>query len=150
MTQYKQNIFISLPVTDLAKSIAFYKAIGLTPVENFPNDAGAWMICSETFSVMLITHSKWQEFTARKIPDAKKTAQFGLSITQPSKSVVDSMVEKGAQAGGIADPNPIEEFDFMYGRSVEDPDGHIIEFKWMDQCLEMIVDSNSKENKNQQ
>lgn len=90
------------------------------------------MILSETFSVMLITHAKWKEFTTRIIPDAKKTAQFGLTVTKESKSAVDSMVESGARAGGKSDPNPVEDYEFMYGRSVEDPDGHIWEAKWMD------------------
>ena len=38
-----------------------------------------------------------------------------------------------AAAGGKADPTPTQEYgDFMYGRSFEDPDGHIWEVMWMD------------------
>ncbi|OQW55036.1 MAG: hypothetical protein A4S09_17040 [Proteobacteria bacterium SG_bin7] len=132
MSQFKQSVFVSLPVSDLSKSIVFYKSIGLTQKMEFPNNEGAWMELSDTFSVMLITHSKWKEFTPRAIPDARKTAQFGLSITTESKETVTNMIEKGTKAGGKADPNPVEEFDFMFGRSLEDPDGHILEFKWMD------------------
>lgn len=132
MNQYKQTVFVSLPVTDLSKSIAFYRAIGLTQNEQFPDNSGAWMVLSETFSVMLITHAKWKEFTTRIIPDAKKTAQFGLTVTKENRSAVDNMVQDGASAGGRLDPNPVEEYEFMYGRSVEDPDGHILEAKWID------------------
>jgi len=35
-------------------------------------------------------------------------------------------------AGGTADPSPKEEFSFMYGRSFEDPDGHMWAVNWMD------------------
>lgn len=132
MSQTQQSVFISLPVSDLSKSIVFYKAIGFKQKMEFPNNGGAWMELSDTFSVMLITHAKWKEFTSRAIPDARKTAQFGLSITTQSRDAVTNRIEQGAKAGGKADPNPVEEFDFMFGRSLEDPDGHILEFKWMD------------------
>ena len=49
-----------------------------------------------------------------------------------SRDAVSVMVEKAANAGGKADPNPTQEFGFMYGRSFEDPDGHIWEVMWMD------------------
>ena len=68
-----QMIFVNLPVTDLAKSTAFYEALG-----------------------------------------GKKNRQFS-----------DAAAVK-------ADPNPIQELGFMLNRSVEDPDGHVWEFFWMD------------------
>ena len=34
--------------------------------------------------------------------------------------------------GGKIDPTPTQDFGFMYGRSFEDPDGHIWEVMWMD------------------
>jgi predicted lactoylglutathione lyase len=42
------------------------------------------------------------------------------------------MVDKAVGAGGKADPTPVQDFGFMYGRSFEDPDGHIWEVMWMD------------------
>lgn len=131
MNQFNKSVFISLPVSDLSKSIAFYKAVGLTERMLFPENTGAWLNVSDSFGVILLTHAKWKELTPRLIPDAKKTAQFGLSITTESKRAVDYVVEQGAKAGGTLDPNPVEEFDGMYGRSIEDPDGHILEFKWL-------------------
>ncbi|MBL7671830.1 MAG: hypothetical protein JNM39_15185 [Bdellovibrionaceae bacterium] len=123
---------MSLPISDLAKSIAFYRAIGFTQKMLFPDNSGTWMDLSDTFSVMLMTHAKWKEFTRRIIPDAKKTAQFGLSITKENKNEVDTMLENGTKGGGRSDPNPVEDHGFIYGRSIEDPDWHILEFKWMD------------------
>ena len=35
-------------------------------------------------------------------------------------------------AGGTADPGPVQDHGFMYGRSALDPDGHHFEFFWMD------------------
>lgn len=135
MSDFKQDIFLSLPVTNLSKSINFYQAIGLKQNEKFSDQNAAWMVLSDTFNIMLIPHEKWREFTTRAIPDAKKTAQFGLIVSKESRDAVDSMIKSGAKAGGKSDPNPIEDHGFMYGRSLEDPDGHILEAKWMDKSV---------------
>lgn len=127
-----QMIFINLPVADLAKAITFYKAIGFTQNNQFSDDSSACMVLSDTINVMLLTHPKWKLFTARPIPDAKSTAQVLLCVSRDSKQAVDSMVEKGKNAGGVADPNPKQDHGFMYGRSLEDPDGHIWETMWME------------------
>lgn len=119
-------------MSDLSKSIEFYSAIGFAQKVLFPDHAGVCLDLSDSFGVMLITHAKWKEFTTRIIPDAEKTAQFGISVTMESKDAVDRMVGSGAKAGGVSDPKPAEKFDFMYGRSVQDPDGRILEAKWMD------------------
>lgn len=125
-------VFVSIPVTNLSKSIAFYKAVGFTQNTQFSDETAACMVWSDSFSLMIITHEKWKTFTSRTIPDAKKSAQFGLICMLDSKTAVDQAVVNGAKAGGVADPNPVEDLGFMYGRSLEDPDGHIWEPKWMD------------------
>lgn len=62
MIQFSQKIFISLPVSDLQKSVSFYRAIEFNQNEGFPDKETAWMVLSENFSVMLMTHDKWKEF----------------------------------------------------------------------------------------
>jgi predicted lactoylglutathione lyase len=42
------------------------------------------------------------------------------------------MVGNAQAAGGVIDPGPKQDYGFMYGRSFEDPDGHIWEVMWMD------------------
>ena len=42
------------------------------------------------------------------------------------------MVAKATAGGGVPDPCPTQDHGFMYGRSFEDPDGHIWEVMWMD------------------
>ena len=32
----------------------------------------------------------------------------------------------------MIDPSPVDEYDFMYGRSFEDLDGHLWGVNWMD------------------
>lgn len=125
-------IFVNLPVTDLSQSIAFYTAIGFTQNMQFSDDTAACMVLSESIYVMLLTHAKWKTFTSRTIPDAKNSAQVLLCLSRDSKEAVNVMVENGAKAGGKADPNPVQDHGFMFGRSLEDPDGHIWETMWMD------------------
>ena len=81
---------------------------------------------------MLLTHDKWKTFTTRPIPDAKQSAQVLLCVSIDSREAVDAITEAAAAAGGVADPNPTQDYGFMYGRSFEDPDGHIWEPMWMD------------------
>jgi predicted lactoylglutathione lyase len=42
------------------------------------------------------------------------------------------MVGNAQAADGVIDPGPKQDYGFMYGRSFEDPDGHIWEVMWMD------------------
>lgn len=127
-----QMIFVNLPVADLEKSKSFYEAIGFTVEPKFTNEQAACMVVSEAIYVMLLTHDFWKTFTDKAIPDAHKNAQLMLALSQTDRSAVDAIVEKAAAAGGKADPNATQDFGFMYGRSFEDPDGHIWEPNWMD------------------
>ena len=128
-----QMIFVNLPVTDLEKSKAFYEAVGAANNPAFTDDTAACMVVEEgSIHVMLLTHEKWATFTSKAIPDARTTAQVLLCVSADSRDAVDGQVDKAAKAGGKADPTPTQDFGFMYGRSYEDPDGHIWEVMWMD------------------
>ncbi len=125
-------IFVNLPVTDLGRSIAFYEAIGATADPHFRDETTQMMRLSDEICVMLLTHERFQGFTPRRIPNAHETAQVLLALSAGSRDEVDATTEKAGMAGGIADPNPVQEHGFMYGRSFADPDGHIWELAWMD------------------
>jgi predicted lactoylglutathione lyase len=125
-------IFVNLPVADLARATAFYQAIGATRNPQFSDDTASCMVFSDTIHVMLLTHDKFRQFTPKKIADAKAASEVLICISADSRSAVDDVVAKGARAGGTADPAPKQDFGFMYGRSLEDPDGHIWEVMWMD------------------
>tara|TARA_R110000751_G_scaffold2018_11_gene9569 strand:- start:395838 stop:396269 length:432 start_codon:yes stop_codon:yes gene_type:complete len=125
-------IFVNLPVTDLARSTAFYEAVGFTKNPKFSNERGSAMVWSDTIHLMLLTHDFWKTFTDKQIADASKVAQVLLCLSRESKADVDSMVAQAEAAGGALDPTPVQDMGFMYGRSFEDPDGHIWETMWMD------------------
>jgi predicted lactoylglutathione lyase len=124
-------IFVSLPVTDLTASIAFYQALGFERNPQFSDDSGACMVWSEAIHVMLITHAKWRTFTQRPFP-AAGTAASMLSLSLDSRSAVDEMNLAAAAHGGLADVNPAEDMGFMYTRDLADPDGHVWAALWLD------------------
>ena len=127
-----QMIFVNLPVTDLDKSKAFYEAVGAANNPAFTDDTAACMVFSDVIHTMLLTHDKWATFTSKAIPDAHTTAQVLICVSADSREAVDGQVDKAVKAGGKADPTPTQDYGFMYGRSFEDPDGHIWEVMWMD------------------
>ena len=125
-------IFVNLPVTDLIRSRAFYESVGATNNPQFSDNTAACMVVSDTIHVMLLTHDKWRTFTDRAIPDARTSAQVILCLSCETKDAVSAMVDRAVAGGGTADPTPTQDYGFMYGRSFDDPDGHIWEVMWMD------------------
>lgn len=124
-------IFVNLPVADLDRSVAFYKAVGAEQNMQFSDATAAMMVFSETIHVMLLTHEKFSQFTSKRIADAHDTAQVLLALSVDSREAVNEITEQALAAGG-REPRPPEDHGFMYGRSFEDPDGHIWEPFWMD------------------
>ncbi len=125
-------IFINLPVTDLAKSTAFYEALGGKKNPQFSDATATCIVISDTIHAMLLKHEKYGSFTTRPIADAHKTSAVLLAMSVESRDEVNAIATRAAATGGRADPNPKQDFGFMFGRSVEDPDGHVWEYFWMD------------------
>ncbi len=117
-------IFVNLPVTDLARSEAFYNALGFTKNPQFSDEATACMVISDAIHVMLITQDRWRTFTKRPIPPAT-SSEVMLALSCESRDAVDTMNAAAAAHGGIADINPLQDLGFLYNRNLADPDGHV-------------------------
>ncbi len=126
-----RTITVSLPVTDLQASKAFYTALGFVNNPQFTDDSAALMVWSEAISVMLLTHAKWRTFTTRPIPPGT-SSEVALNLSCDSREDVDSMNWSARDSGGTADINPVEDHGFMYGRDFADPDGHVWGAMWVD------------------
>ncbi len=124
-------IFVNLPVTNLAASMAFYEALGFTNNPQFTDETAACMVWSEAINVMLLTHDKWRTFTSRPIPP-RTSSEVLLALSLDSREAVDAMNDAAAAHGGTADINPTQDLGFMYNRNLADPDGHVWEAFWMD------------------
>ena len=60
-------IFVNLPVTDLARSTAFYEAVGFNKNPKFSNEQASCMVWSDTIHFMLLRHDFWKTFTDKEI-----------------------------------------------------------------------------------
>jgi predicted lactoylglutathione lyase len=118
-----KQIFINLPVADLPKSIAFFKALGFSRNPQISDDAGACIVVSDTISVMLATHTRFRDFTPKAVCDTSKAVEVLLNFSCESRDEVDSLVTKALAAGGSTYDKP-EDLGFMYSHSFVDPDGH--------------------------
>jgi uncharacterized protein len=118
-----KQIFINLPVADLPKSIAFFKALGFSLNPQISDDAGACIVVSDTISVMLATHTRFRDFTPKAVCDTSKAVEVLINLNCDSRDVVDGLVAKALAAGGSTYDKP-EDLGFMYSHSFIDPDGH--------------------------
>ena len=125
-------IFVNLPVRDLAASTVFYVALGGSLNPQFSGEHSSCLMFSEAIGVMLLTHTHYRQFTQRPIGDARRESQALLALSVDNRQAVDATLERVVAAGGRPDPNPAQDHGFMYGRSVEDPDGNVWEIVWMD------------------
>ena len=126
-----QKIFVNLPVADLAIAKAFYVALGATNNPQFSDETTSSMMLSDNVTVMLHTHEKLKVFTKKPLADARTASEVLLAISISEKADVDRLTDAAGAVGGLVDVNPPQDHGFMYGRSVEDPDGHIWELVWM-------------------
>jgi len=128
----ERQIFINLPVSDVTASAAFYAALGAERDERFCDGSTAMMRFTDTITVMLLDHERFAGFTPKQVADARTHSEVLLCLSCADRAEVDKLTDTAAWAGGRADPSPSQDYGFMYGRSFEDPDGHIWEAVWMD------------------
>jgi predicted lactoylglutathione lyase len=117
------QIFITLPVADLPRSLAFYKALGYSQNPLFSDDSAACIIISEHINIMLGTHAKFRELSPKDICDTTKALQVLHALTCESRAQVDDLVRKAIAAGGSTIEDA-QDYGFMYHHGFVDPDGH--------------------------
>lgn len=126
-----RKIFVNLPIKNMERSQAFFKALGFSFNPQFTNDQGACMVVSDDIFVMLLVEPFFQTFTKKPIADATKTTEVLMCLSCDSRAEVDSLVRKALAAGATA-PNPPQDHGFMYSHGFTDLDGHVWELMYMD------------------
>ncbi len=124
-------IFVNLPVASVAKSTAFYEAIGFEKNAMFSNDNASCMVWSDTIHVMLLAHDFYATFTTKQIADTHTFSAALICLSRDSRAEVDSITDAAIAAGGRETREP-QDMGFMYGRAFDDPDGHTFEVMHMD------------------
>lgn len=128
-----KQIFVNLPVQDMARSQAFFKALGLSFNPRFTNDQGACLEIAENIYAMLLVKPFFQGFTQLPVADATQTTEVLIALSCDSRAEVDELVAKALAAGGTT-PNAPQDHGFMYQHGFADPDGHQWEVFWMDEA----------------
>lgn len=127
-----RKIFVNLPIKDMERSQAFFRALGFEFNPQFTNAQGACMVISEDNFAMLLVEPFFQSFLRNKrIADARETTEVLVALSCDSRAEVDALVRKALAAGGRSAREP-EDHGFMYTHAFEDLDGHIWEPFWMD------------------
>lgn len=126
-----RKIFVNLPIKDMERSQAFFRALGFSFNPQFTNEQGACMVISEDIFTMLLVEPFFQTFTKKPIADARKSTEVLVCLSCDSRDEVDALVKKALAAGGSA-PNAPQDHGFMYAHGFEDLDGHVWELAWMD------------------
>jgi uncharacterized protein len=124
------QIFVNLPIADMAKSQAFFKALGYSFNPDFTNEQGAALVLGENLFAMLLVHDFFKTFTGKPVADAMQSTEVLVCLACDSREQVDTLVAKAVAAGGKAPRQP-QDHGFMYGHGFEDLDGHIWELVHM-------------------
>ena len=125
-----QQIFVNLPIENMARSQTFFKALGYAFNPEFTNDQGACLVVGDNLFVMLLVKDFYATFTTKTIADARTTSEVLVCFSCDSREEVDTLVAKAVAAGGTT-PRPVQDLGFMYSHGFDDLDGHTWEFVHM-------------------
>ncbi|MDP3813142.1 MAG: glyoxalase/bleomycin resistance/extradiol dioxygenase family protein [Hydrogenophaga sp.] len=126
-----RQIFVNLPIKDMARSQAFFQALGLKFNKQFTNEQGACLEIAENIYAMLLVEPFFQGFTKLPIADARKTTEVLIALSCDSRAEVDELVAMAVTAGATV-PNAPMDHGFMVQHGFADLDGHQWEVFWMD------------------
>ena len=125
------NIFVNLPVADVARTRDFFTGLGFAFNPQFSDDKALCMVLGEDKFVMLLRRDFFATFTRKPIADAATSTEVLLALQLGSRDEVDAMMETALRLGGTEARDP-QDLGFMYSRAYQDPDGHIWEPFHMD------------------
>ncbi|GAA3144978.1 VOC family protein [Nonomuraea salmonea] len=122
------QLFVNLPVKDLAKSKEFFTGLGFTLFGMM--DGMASVVISEQTQVMLLEEPVFAGYVTKEISDAGTATEAILVLGMESPAQVDELVDKALAAG--ATPAGVRQEDGVrYQRGFADLDGH----HWEALCL---------------
>ncbi|MCE9608580.1 MAG: VOC family protein [Planctomycetia bacterium] len=128
------QLWINLPVKDVAKAREFFVKIGFTLNPQYGNGPGSasLLVGTKSTCVMLFPEATFQSFVMNEVADPRRATEVLFSIGADSRAEVDEMAQKVAAAGGTVFAEPSAKGDWMYGCGFIDPDGHRWNMLYMD------------------
>lgn len=126
-----KQIFVNLPIQDMARSQTFFKALGYHFNPQFTNEKGACMVLGDNLYAMLLVGDFFKTFTDKAIADTAQSIEVLVCLSCESRAEVQALVAKAVAAGGTT-PRAPQDLGFMYSHAFEDLDGHTWELVHMD------------------
>lgn len=130
-TKRSRKLFVNLSVRDLKQSMEFFSKLGFEFNPQFTDETAACMPLSEDAYVMLLTETKFKDFTRKQICDTASASEGLFALAVDSRAEVDELVKTALEAGARPAMDPMDH-GFMFVRSFYDLDGHHWEIFWMD------------------
>lgn len=120
------TIFVNLPVADVARSRAFFEALGYGVDERFSDERAVAVTFAENIVAMLLHRPMFEGFSGRPAPSADEASEVIIALQLESRDRVDEVVGAALGAGGSA-AGETQDHGWMYVRGFRDPDGHMWE-----------------------
>ena len=118
-----RNLYVTLPIKDLQRSVDFFTAIGFAFNQQFASENGAALVINDNTNVMLVAEAFFSTLSKVPITDPRKATEALFSLSLDSRAEVDELVRK-AVAAGAAEGHEPEDLGFMYSSGFVDLDGH--------------------------
>lgn len=120
------DIWLNLPVKDLAKSIHFFTQIGFqhNPGPGNTAHSASFLVGDKKVVLMLFAQDMFAGFTRHALTDTARGSEVLFSLGAVNRQVVDNYAKNAKAAGGTVFAEPGESNGFMYGCGFCDPDGH--------------------------
>lgn len=129
-----KELWINLPVKDVAKASEFFTKIGFSlDTDHCNNEEMACVQLGEKqFNVVLFAEESFKTFTKNDLTDTSKSNEILISFDAESRAEVDETARKVFEAGGTIFAEPAEIQGWMYGFAFCDLDGHRWNHVFMD------------------
>lgn len=118
-----KQLFINLPVKNVAVSMNFYTQLGFTVNPLFTFDDQKCMAWTDQVYVMLQTLDMSKKGETKNIADPKENRIATFTLPVESLDKMNEIMKKGLEAGGT-EPTALIDEGFLQLRNIEDPDGH--------------------------
>jgi uncharacterized protein len=128
-----QMVFPNYAVADIARATSFYESLGFSKNPVFSDETTSCVVVNDQVAIMLLEHARFDDFLVGEQQRAPHgTLENLLAMLLASRGEVDAFAAAGAGAGGTLS-KPVEDNEWgMYGGQLTDPDGHIIDFFFME------------------
>ncbi|MCG5434345.1 glyoxalase [Mycobacterium sp. MYCO198283] len=124
------TLFVNLPVADVARSRAFFTALGYGFHESMCSDVTLVVVLGHNQFAMLLQRDVFDSLHPAQTADAAVVKECVICLGVDTRDAVDALVDRAIAAGATAGDSEDEEF--MYGRSYNDLDGHSWQIFWLD------------------